>query len=40
MKKMKKWEFGGGLYFTYVNKSYLAALIPDFDITFLGDPYK
>ncbi len=38
-KKISKWEFGGGLYLTYINKSYLAALIPDFDITFLGDPY-
>lgn len=39
-KKFNKWEFGGGLYITYVNKSYLAALIPDFDITFGNEPFS
>lgn len=39
VRKINKWEFGGGLYFTYLNKSYLAALIPDFDINFWTVPF-
>jgi hypothetical protein len=40
VKKVKDWEFGGGLYFTFLNKSYLAALIPDFDISFGNVPFS
>lgn len=40
LRKAGAWEWGGGVYLTYINKSYLAALIPDFDIEFAGRAYS